>query len=101
MEGDWVTVDGNRISLFVTREEDLAAETELYRCFDRKYRLLYVGISLSALARLLAHRNGSWFHKVAHIDIERLPTRRAAEEAERRAIQQERPMFNSHHNGKG
>lgn len=95
MEGDWVTQEGNRIVLVATAKEGLEGETELYRHFDAKGRLLYVGISLSTIVRLAQHKNVShWMKRVARIDIERFPTRRMAEEAERRAIHDEGPECN-------
>lgn len=70
----------------------------LYRHFDAKGTLLYVGISLSAVNRLAAHRDASsWYWSIATVTIEVLPTREAAEEAERLAIRKERPLFNHMH----
>ena len=77
--------------------------TELYRYFAAKGpphhgRLLYVGISLSALKRALSHRNDSeWMTDAARMTIERFPTREAAALAEIEAIQTERPVFNVMH----
>lgn len=99
MEGDWVTVDGDRIVLVATKQEYLAGVTELYRCFDYDNKLLYVGISMSSLVRMAAHSDeSSWFCAVSRIEIERFPSRRMAAEMERRAIREERPMFNVRHN---
>lgn len=70
----------------------------LYRHFDEEGALLYVGISLSALNRLVAHIDDSaWYWSIAKVTIEVLPTREAAEEAERQAIRTERPLFNHMH----
>ena len=67
----------------------------LYRHFDADDRLLYVGISLSALTRLSQHReNAHWFALIRRVAIELHPTRRAALEAERDAIRRERPIHN-------
>jgi hypothetical protein len=69
--------------------------TDLYRHFDENGNLLYVGISLSAVARLVQHRGRSgWFPRIARVEIERHSSRHEALEAERNAITQERPMFN-------
>ncbi len=70
-------------------------ETHLYRHFDKNGALLYVGISLSAVARLSQHRSRSnWFDSIARVEIEAFPTREAALKAERRAITEESPAFN-------
>lgn len=70
-------------------------ETALYRHFDADMNLLYVGISLSPLARLAGHSNrSSWFSKIWGITIERFGSRRAALYAEARAIADERPLHN-------
>ncbi len=67
----------------------------LYRHFDEAGTLLYVGISLNALARLAQHRSVSpWFVKIANMTIERFETRREVEEAERKAIRDEKPLHN-------
>lgn len=69
--------------------------TQLYRHFDADGRLLYVGISLSAILRFEAHRTGSnWAQKVATITIEHFPTRAEALAAEVRAIRTELPIHN-------
>lgn len=72
--------------------------TQLYRHFNKDGALLYVGISLSALQRLSQHGNGSeWFDHIAHVTIENFPNRIAAERAEKKAIQTERPTHNIAH----
>lgn len=69
--------------------------TCLYRHFDVRGRLLYVGISLSVATRTLQHKCGSlWFRKVSNITLEWFPTREAAECAERKAIAEEKPRHN-------
>lgn len=72
----------------------MGAMTELYRHFDRDGTLLYVGISLSAIRRTSQHKTSGWWMRVSRIDIERHPTREKALEAERVAIQTEKPLFN-------
>jgi len=70
----------------------------LYRHFDSKGRLLYIGVSMSALTRLQAHRSHSrWFDNIARVEIESLPNRKAALLAEKRAIVEESPKFNVMH----
>src|SRR5262245_53731705 len=70
------------------------AEVALYRHFDINGRLLYVGISLTVLARTRAHRASSWAKNIAFIAIEQYASREAAEAAERTAIETERPLYN-------
>ena len=68
---------------------------QLYRQFDKSGKLLYVGISLSAMARLLSHQlNAKWFYRIAKIEIENFPNKLQAQCAERRAIMMEKPRFN-------
>jgi hypothetical protein len=69
---------------------------ELYRHFDKDNRLLYVGISYSALSRLMeGHRSQShWFDDIVRVEIERYPTRKDAEKAELEAIGREKPLHN-------
>lgn len=72
--------------------------TALYRHFDAAGNLLYVGISLNAVARLAQHRREAhWFDSIARIDVEWHPSRCAAETAERAAILAERPAHNIAH----
>jgi hypothetical protein len=73
----------------------------LYRHFDESGKLLYVGISLNAISRLVGHKRGSpWVWSVARVEVQTFPTREDAEAAEREAIQTERPLFNATHGDK-
>lgn len=76
--------------------------TDLYRHFDASGRLLYVGISFGAVARLQSHkRDGSeWFNMIARVEVEKFHTRSAAKKAERKAIREERPIYNKAHKGR-
>jgi len=111
MNGDWVAIEGDRISLLATVEElrearkavcddsiieeESEVETELYRHFDSAGKLLYVGISLNTVARLAQHRNESnWFKQIDTIKIQHFPTRGAALRAELAAIRTEKPKYN-------
>lgn len=70
-------------------------KTELYRHFDTDGRLLYVGVSLSTVARLSSHMcESKWSGQIASITIERFPTRQEALAAEAAAIKLERPAHN-------
>jgi hypothetical protein len=76
--------------------------TDLYRYFDAEQRLLYVGISFSALNRAIQHKSSAkWWSEQRTMTRETHPTRSAAEEAERRAIATEKPIHNIVHNGQG
>jgi hypothetical protein len=72
--------------------------THLYRHFDGDGRLLYVGISLSAIARLAEHKAAShWFWQIARIEVTAYATRSSALKAERISIQREKPLRNIAH----
>ena len=78
---------------------DPSSRTALYRHFDAAGTLLYVGISLSAVARLRSHQDESgWFGEIASVTIEWHDSRALAFAAERAAIKSERPRFNVIHN---
>lgn len=75
--------------------------TDLYRHFDKDGQLLYVGISFRAIIRQAAHRDKApWWGDVASITVEKFPSRAAARAAEKKAIQEERPLHNNHWNKK-
>lgn len=72
-----------------------SVETALYRHFDCDGKLLYVGVSLSAVARLAQHRDNShWYRRIANMTTEWHPTRKAALDAERKAVRSENPECN-------
>ena len=76
-------------------------ETELYRYFNDKGSLLYVGISLSAVYRACQHKSVShWYKYATKIDIQRFDSRGDALSAEREAIKKESPIYNLMHNKK-
>lgn len=76
-------------------EKQAPSSCHLYRHFDKDGKLLYVGVSLSAVARLAQHRDSSaWFEKIETVKIERFESREAAIHAERNAILLEHPVHN-------
>ncbi len=76
--------------------------TKLYRHFDMQGRLLYVGISLSAIQRLGQHQKESrWFDSITRVEIETFRTRDEAMVAEAKAIATEHPLYNQKHQGYG
>jgi hypothetical protein len=85
----------------ITAEPPEKSYTEhaLYRYFDADGNLLYVGISLSAVARAVQHKAASeWYSKAVRMDIQRFESRDQLRFAEVAAIRKERPKFNSRHN---
>ena len=76
------------------------APTTLYRMYDHDGNLVYVGItSRMNGTRFAQHdRDKSWWQSVSRIDLEHFATRQEALDAERVAIQTERPMRNVCHN---
>jgi hypothetical protein len=71
---------------------------DLYRAFDAQGSLLYVGISVSAINRLIAHRTDSeWYGLCARLEITPYLSRHEALTAEVNAIEDERPRFNIRH----
>jgi hypothetical protein len=69
--------------------------TTLYRAFDDRDRLLYVGISDGEFIRLSQHATSApWAVYTVRIMLERYALRGAAEVAERAAILGEDPVWN-------
>lgn len=80
----------------VTEPEPIV--TALYRYFDEDDRLLYVGITKALRTRTAQHASrSSWSEFSVRSTITRYPTRREAEDAERLAIVEEKPLFNWQH----
>jgi excinuclease UvrABC nuclease subunit len=68
----------------------------LYRFFDGRGRLLYVGISGELPRRLYEHdRDRSWWTEVVQITVEWLSGRHEALRAEQVAIKTEEPLYNT------
>lgn len=77
----------------------MSSEHALYRFYDIDGRLLYIGISLNPGSRWKQHRDDKpWWHDVAQVTVERLPSRQVALAAEQAAIVAERPRYNIIHN---
>jgi len=70
--------------------------TALYRFYDAEGDLLYVGVTGNLASRFSDHRRMSpwWAHADRH-EVEWLPHWSAALQAERRAIRDEAPRWNS------
>ena len=70
--------------------------TALYRHYDDCGKLLYVGISLSAIQRFSQHMaNSCWSKSSTRMDIEWFETKEEALSAERKAIVSEKPIHNT------
>ena len=77
------------------KEEIKNKPTSLYRAYAEGGELLYVGISLSVMARLSSHSSSSeWFKHAAFVDVARFPSRQEAIDAETKAIKEEYPFYN-------
>ena len=74
----------------------MAEYQQLYRMFDKQDRLLYVGISKSALERFTQHAaEKAWIGEVVRVEIQTIECSRAQIfERERQAIAQENPVYN-------
>ena len=75
-----------------------SVKTTLYRHFNANGKLLYVGISLSALQRLSQHADHSdWYNKISRVEMEHFPDRPSAMAAEKKAVISEGPLHNIHY----
>jgi prevent-host-death family protein len=73
-----------------------ATPTALYRLFDAAEQLLYVGISTQPETRWTQHAaDKPWWPLVQHRKTEWHADRKAAEDAERAAVQSEEPLYNT------
>ncbi|WP_422744399.1 GIY-YIG nuclease family protein [Micromonospora sp. WMMD754] len=72
------------------------AEAVLYRFFDDRGMLLYVGVTGALKTRMQSHSRGRWWDHVDHsrTKLEWHWTREGALRAERAAIQAEKPIWN-------
>jgi hypothetical protein len=83
------------------KKDRWARQTTLYRHYAANGELLYVGISLSHMTRMAAHRcKARWFQQVANITLEHFDSFSAARKAEQEAIRAERPRYNTQHSRK-
>ena len=72
----------------------------VYRQFNRKGKLLYVGSTSDVMRRTSEHsHHKDWFGEVDLITVEHYETREQAYWAEEIAIKNERPLYNVVHNG--
>ena len=74
-------------------------KTALYRAFSDRDELLYIGISKNALKRFIQHTEKSeWTEFMTRLEVEYFESRKEALKQEKRAIIEEKPLFNVIHN---
>jgi predicted GIY-YIG superfamily endonuclease len=67
----------------------------LYRFFNAKNELLYVGITNNPFNRFSGHsKDKEWFKEITHSTLEHYPNRLAVDRAETMAIKSEKPKYN-------
>lgn len=68
----------------------------LYRFYGPTDQLLYVGITCNPPSRWKKHRarKEGWWSQIERIDLEHHPSRAELRDAELRAIEMERPIYN-------
>lgn len=70
----------------------------LYRCFNKKDELLYVGKTLRPAYRFSEHkRDKHWWSKVVKIKLQHFKDSKELAKAETKAIKKEKPIYNSKH----
>lgn len=73
--------------------------TSVYRYYDDKGTLIYVGITGRGVSRNTEHnKDKNWWRWVSRQKVEHFETREEAHAREVEIIQQCRPPFNTHHN---
>ena len=76
----------------------VSTDTELYKHYDEKCVLLYVGVSTNGLARRYEHnKHSAWASKIRFTTTDRYGSRAEALDAERHFIRNERPIYNVVH----
>ena len=100
LDGMDIVGPGQHKTLYEIEQEERDKQIEhiLYRVFDGKFRLLYVGITLDFAKRMSAHGKRDWWPQVEHITLERFESREELAAAEKRVIETEKPKFNVIHN---
>jgi predicted GIY-YIG superfamily endonuclease len=72
--------------------------SNLYRHYDKDGRLLYVGVSDNPDKRLKKHRYASrWSALIERMEVQKFESLKGALEAEKTAIKEEQPLYNTHH----
>jgi len=90
-----------RMDPVVTGQRAGSGTHVVYKLFDERGRLLYVGMTSRGPSRLVEHhRKKSWFIDVFDITFERFETRSQAAKHERDTIIRSAPLYNVQHNGR-
>lgn len=85
-------------TLYLPKQSTSPTKFALYRHFDVARNLLYVGVSINAVNRLIEHQKDStWAEKIAFIEITYWNSRHDSLMAERYAIVNQKPLFNKQH----
>lgn len=66
----------------------------LYRFFNDKDELLYIGCSIQALVRIESHNKKPWFKESAKVTFTHYENKELALEHEKKAIEDEEPRYN-------
>lgn len=83
----------------MTYQDSTATPTSVYRYFDKRGLLLYVGITRRGISRNSEHNTSkSWWQYVVRQEVDHYETRKAAHNIEKELIRQYRPPFNVQHN---
>lgn len=78
---------------------DSTTPTSVYKYYDKRDMLIYVGITSRAMKRNTEHNlTKQWWPHVVRQDVEHYPTRARALAQEKRLIQKHLPPFNKQHN---
>jgi predicted GIY-YIG superfamily endonuclease len=72
--------------------------TYLYRHYDRRGKLLYVGISNDPKRRIKEHKDKEWYKYITKVTYVKYKTRDKALKEEEKAIKKEKPIYNKVHN---
>lgn len=89
------------LRVMVERKPVGSGEHFVYKLFDERGRLLYVGMTSRGPSRLVEHhRKKPWFGDVAEVTFERFETRSLAAKHERDTILRSAPLYNVQHNGR-
>lgn len=99
-QSEWVSLSAKifGVTPHTIRQYDLSPDqddTELYRAYDKRGTLLYIGISTDAAQRMKFHeQHADWYQYMEHYEVEFIPNRRDAYKVEAQAIKTENPIFN-------
>ena len=73
-------------------------KTYLYRYYDKRKKLLYVGITNDFKRRDSEHKSKRWYKYATNVKLVKYKTRDKALQAEEKAIKSEKPICNKVYN---